>query len=404
MSSKNQPTKPENRDELKKFPKIDFRMWKDHKRNSEQIYRAEISDKIPNPEVLAYFPNLMEIEAKYLKFVTKDLFKFPQLKILTFYDCKIDEIPAEIGFLHDLEVLKFETCEIFLEKKEKPRSWWNKTFGSMQYPQYEPEPSLLNLCNLLNLKELYFINRPIYEFPEDINKLENLESLGFIQTNLLSLPQNLQVLSHLKNLEVSSNYEANYLQIIDVLSKCRFLEEVKINNLRNQKKSFLDITFLKNLERLKSFSARNTFVKNFEVLSSFTQLEKIDLSRPDVDYYHKGISLIAEFGNLIHLRELNLTGNKNSQLLAKVAHKIPQWQQLEKLDLSNCDLKQIPEEIGELINLRSLNLSENEFSELPHTFDYLANLKTLNLRGNKIHPKYINRLRELKPKLNIVID
>jgi Leucine-rich repeat (LRR) protein len=399
---KNQ-NKPTTREELKRFPKIDLRYWKDHKKNSEKIYRLEICDKLPNAEVLAYFPNVMEIEAKYFKFMPKDLFKFKQLKILTFYDCKLDEIPAEIGFLHDLEVLKFHICEIFLEKKERTRTFWEKMMGKNQYPIYEPEPYLLELCNLLSIKELSFSLRSLPEFPEDISRLENLESLSFLQTDLMTLPQNLQVLTNLKKIELNANSDAHYEQITEVLSKCRFLEELKLTEIRNEKIP-LDLSFLQNLARLKSFSATNTFVKNFEVLSAFPQMEKIDLSRPSTYYNQKGISLPMEFTKLQNLKELNLGGNRNPQLLAKIAQKIPNWQQLERLDLSNCELKQIPEEIGELTKLTHLSLAENELTELPHTFDYLTNLKHLNLKACKIHPKYISRLRERMPKLNILID
>ncbi|MCU0447709.1 MAG: leucine-rich repeat domain-containing protein [Microscillaceae bacterium] len=404
MMNVNEPfNQPNNREELKRCPKIDFRQWKEHKKKSEQIYRAELSTKVPNAEVLAYFPNLMELEVKYLKFVPKEIFQFPKLKILTFYDCKIDEIYPEIGFLHDLEVLKFDICEIFLENKKRVYSFWDKILGKVNYPIYEPEPSLLNVCNLLNIRELSFRLRPIPEFPEDIIKLENLESLSFIQTDLIALPQNLSVLSRLKSIEISANSEANYAQISEVLSNCRFLEELKLNGIRNDK-SPLDIDFIKKLARLKGFSARNTFVKNFEVLSSFGQLEKIDLSRPDVYAYKKGITIPPDFANLVHLRELNLAGNQNPQILAKISSKITQWQQLERLDLSNCQLKNLPEELGELTNLQYLNLAENDLTDLPHTFDYLSNLRTLNLKNCKIHPKYINRLREMLPKLQIHID
>jgi Leucine-rich repeat (LRR) protein len=399
-ANKNKPT---NRKELKNCPKIDLRYWKEHKRNSEKIYRLEISDKLPSAEVLAYFPNVMEIEAKYLKFVPKDLFKFSQLKILTFYDCKIGEIPPEIGFLQDLEVLKFDVCEIFLEKKPRTRTFWEQLSGKNKYPIYEPEPALLQLCNLLNINELCFRLRPLYEFPEEINRLENLESLSFLQTDLMTLPQNLQVLTNLKKIEINANYQAHYKQIMEVLSKCRFLEEISLAEIRREDAD-IDIAFLQNHERLRAFSARNTFVKNFELLATFSQIEKIDLSRPETHYHRKGITLTSEFGNLQNLKELNLFGNKNPQLLAKISPKIPNWQQLERLDLGNCELKQIPEEIGELAKLSHLNLSENELTELPHTFDYLTNLKTLNLKACKIHPKHINRLRERMPKLNILID
>lgn len=396
---------PTNQAELKQKPKIDIRevQINSKKYNFEQVYRLEISTKIPTAEAIAKLPNVMEVEARYLPHIPKHLFNFPKLKVLTFYDCKIDEIYPEIGFLQDLEVLRFDVCEFFLEKKPKPRTFWEKFMGKNEYPVYEPEPSLLQICNLLSLKELAFKDRPIYEFPEDIYRLENLESLAFQRTELQTLPESLQYLQNFKKIAIGGNYTALYSQIFEVLGKCKYLEEVNISELRKEE-IVLDINFLKNLPKLRVLEARNTFVKNIEVLNELPYVEKIDLSRPDTHYYKKGITVPSDWLKLKNLKELDLRGNKNPQLLTKIGKNIAQWEFLEKLDLSNCELTTIPEEIGELSRLTYLNLGENDLTELPHTFDYLTNIKTLNLKDCKIHPKYINRFREIMPKVRIILE
>ncbi|MBK8805950.1 MAG: leucine-rich repeat domain-containing protein [Bacteroidales bacterium] len=50
-----------------------------------------------------------------------------------------------------------------------------------------------------------------------------------------------------------------------------------------------------------------------------------------------------------------------------------------KLDLSNRDISEIPEEIGKLQNLKILNLSYNTIKKLPPSIGKLHNLEVLML-------------------------
>ncbi|KAG8380079.1 hypothetical protein BUALT_Bualt07G0156300 [Buddleja alternifolia] len=87
------------------------------------------------------------------------------------------------------------------------------------------------------------------------------------------------------------------------------------------------------------------------------------------------INIVVE--DLIHLRYLDLN-HKIGPI--KFPQKVFKLYNLETLSLSSCWLKEIPKEIGNLVNLRHLNLSYNEFiSELPETICNLHNLYTLNL-------------------------
>ncbi|MFX0139779.1 MAG: COR domain-containing protein, partial [Candidatus Hodarchaeota archaeon] len=67
------------------------------------------------------------------------------------------------------------------------------------------------------------------------------------------------------------------------------------------------------------------------------------------------------------------------------------------LNLSNRKIREIPPEIGELINLKVLNLSRNELIFIPSEIGNLINLTTLSLNRNrlKILPSRINQLKSL---------
>lgn len=75
---------------------------------------------------------------------------------------------------------------------------------------------------------------------------------------------------------------------------------------------------------------------------------------------------------------------------------------VEKLDLSNKGIIELPEQIGTLTWLKSLDLSYNEIEEIPDSICNLKNLESLFLLRNKITrlPLEIRRLSKLK-KLDI---
>nr|POF16147.1 inactive disease resistance protein rps4 [Quercus suber] len=69
---------------------------------------------------------------------------------------------------------------------------------------------------------------------------------------------------------------------------------------------------------------------------------------------------------------------------------------LTKLDLRNCDLQSIPNDIGNLSSVTHLHLNENHFSCLPERIVQLSNLSEIHLRN-------CTRLRSL-PQLPSTID
>ena len=56
---------------------------------------------------------------------------------------------------------------------------------------------------------------------------------------------------------------------------------------------------------------------------------------------------------------------------------------LTLLNLRDCNLKAIPDDIGCLFSLREIDLSENSFVCLPDNIDHLCNLRTMNLEDCK---------------------
>ncbi|MES2410169.1 MAG: leucine-rich repeat domain-containing protein [Bacteroidota bacterium] len=71
---------------------------------------------------------------------------------------------------------------------------------------------------------------------------------------------------------------------------------------------------------------------------------------------------------------------------------------ISKLDLSNRNLKSIPEEVFSLKNLKKLNLSNNKIKDIPSEISNLKNLEVLDISNNHILNFYakICQLKKLK--------
>jgi hypothetical protein len=80
------------------------------------------------------------------------------------------------------------------------------------------------------------------------------------------------------------------------------------------------------------------------------------------------------------------------------AIKIASKKNMKKLDLSNRDIAEIPDEIGILTELEELNLSYNSISNIPDAVSKMPKLKTLLLMRNQLEriPKSISGLQKLK--------
>ena len=105
-----------------------------------------------------------------------------------------------------------------------------------------------------------------------------------------------------------------------------------------------------------------------------------------------------EIGRLINLQSLNLYNNQ----IKKVPKEIGQLINLQSLCLDNNQIKQVPKELGVLIHLQRLYLYNNQIKKLPKEIGQLINLHTLFLFNNQIKklPKELGQLINLQ-ELNL---
>ncbi|MEP0265587.1 COR domain-containing protein [Dokdonia sp.] len=101
-----------------------------------------------------------------------------------------------------------------------------------------------------------------------------------------------------------------------------------------------------------------------------------------------------EIFELTHLIELNLSHNP----LTEIPESIGKLTELTIFELYNNVLTILPDSIGDLINLTELNLSNNQLTEIPESIGKLTHLIELNLRHNELItlPEFIRELTNLK--------
>ena len=161
----------------------------------------------------------------------------------------------------------------------------------------------------------------------------------------------------------------------------------RVNNVKNLPKDLEKLKFIYN----KYGKYINELPKDFEKLIS---LQKLYLR----SHFHK-IQLPSSIIHLPNLKEINFSYSK-----IKNPEIVFNFRSLEILDLSYCELNEIPKTIKFLKNLKELDLTDTKLLEIPEII-YCQNLEKLNLMWNNFFETFenwINYLIQL-PKLKQII-
>jgi internalin A len=128
-------------------------------------------------------------------------------------------------------------------------------------------------------------------------------------------------------------------------------------------------------------------VANLIAQAAEEQREKLDLSEMDLS------ELPESIGNLTNLKHLNLSRNQLNALPESIGN----LTKLTHLYLSRNQLNALPESIGNLSNLIDLSLSVNQLNTLPESIGNLTKLTHLYLYNNQLNalPESIGNLTSL---------
>jgi len=324
----------------------------------QQMYLAnnQLSDL---PESFASLPivDLFLSENEFTR-IPRALLGMGQLAKLSMACCKLQELSEELGNINSLRFLDVS----FNELQDLPES----------------------LSKLTSLNALNISFNPLQTFPKVIPSLTALLELNLDFTNVSDLPPDIGKLRHLEGLQVEGNqfeeplrslYRANPLLLVQV---------------HNTALTSLDLSGI----GLTCFPTQ---------LARLTGLSALNLSRNKIP------SFPPELGLLTNIRHLSVKENPLVPPFRQIAEAHGSRSIIDyldckgsKLDLSNCELQELPEQVlAHGTHLQQLKLANNKLMDLPPSFSTLEALNTLVLDYNALQavPEVVLKL----PKLSILM-
>ena|GEM_PF-4675633 len=229
---------------------------------------------------------------------------------------------------------------------------------------------------------LHSLSMETTQIPDNFVHLINLQTYR-CSGSLTQLPENFGFLPRLKNLEIS------YSELTELPSSFSLLQSLETLDLsRNTNFSFgNELCHLPNLSTL-LLDKTNT-VNSLEKYPLPKQLRVLSLKNIGMT------TLSTQFCHLTNLHQFDVTGNPLKRILVNLSAlkvDMEQWQRchsdiiqmssLQYLDLSNCEIQNLPDDFALLQNLRHLNLYRNNLSTIPDCVCSLTNLRYLQIARN----------------------
>lgn len=344
---------------------------------------------------------------------------------LTFINSKFANFPLRLFYAFQVEELDMRNCSI-----EKIK-WDNFLRGDKLTILLLSENLITTINPMLfsNVENLSFLFL-------DSNRIETLYNdsfKGIEKLNFLDLHDNLieilpsEVFSHLPSLQ-QLNLAGNRLTVIkyNLFSECphlfsihlqrNSLSEIQDYAFQNQNNiKYLDISNNPELEVLvvSNIKVENLWIKNCSLyrVNIYGQAVHVDLQQNRITelYFNhpeyletlrlkdNSLEQISSLALAKNLRTLDVSNNPQLKTLPDLM----QINSLERLDLSNITLKEIPITVMASPNsLRSLNVSSNQLQEIdPMNFKYFEGLSQFYIHNNNWNCYNLQILMEmvLKP-------
>jgi len=201
--------------------------------------------------------------------------------------------------------------------------------------------------------------------------LSSIDRLYLNGNHLQNLPQSIQRFESLRVLNLSNNE----LKIIPdiIFSHLRKLWILQLSNNQIQQVS----PRIKELRELRSIDLSRNYLH--ELPNTFTSLHRLEKLVCNQNYIE---SLPEGFARIVSLRELHISGNQvNSNTLV---NPVASLVQLDTLSLSNCELVDLPVQMASLVSLYRVSMTSNRFEEIPRVIQTWHRLRVLDLSNNQI--------------------
>ena len=227
---------------------------------------------------------------------------------------------------------------------------------------------VLELSDMNNLTWIHFSQIKVKKVV--LENLPKLEGISFSSASIEMM--SLNNLKALKILDLSNRLPSHSMNL--TLNNLPSLEELNLS----KSSSPIDKIFIQNLPKLEKIHLFNVSVRamNLESLESLTFLNfsqstnsKMRLSNlPTLNELHLSNSTLQKIWmtNATNLTNLDLSFITDKKIINQFH--LSQFKNLASLNLSSCELFEVPDNLMELEFLRSLDLSRNFFTTLPQKF------------------------------------
>lgn len=305
-------------------------------------------------------------------------------------------MPSAIADLHNLEYLDISRNPLRVKDVDdskclplEMRLMRNLRYLNISECNLRYIPTTVWLCVSINTLDLS--RNKIGHLVPDIGNLQNLTHLNLSQCNLATLPAEVGFCADLIEIVLMANQIES---LPDTLKDCKKLMYLKMSY--RSFSSLLD-SYMENLISKGQIKSEHVPVVVYEL----ENLRILDLKHTKINYLPEN--------NLKNLNNLYVDNNYFDNF-PEFSLK-PMTENLKILTISNNLLKEIPNELVNLVNLEILDLSFNSISSIPKRLN-LINLKELLLNDNYLSSlnksmtslKNLERLTLNNNQLNDIAD
>jgi hypothetical protein len=337
-----------------------------------------LSNELSKPENLKYIQDVFSID-KTIEETSKDLFQIKNGEIILPPFSKIvEEIQASE---QTNKVLKHKGKQSILQTL------------SIQLIPFFKKPifaySLTIFITIIGLIFFLFMNPTKILFVKE-NKIKTDTLLIYKSKNDKMLDSSTKLITELT--KKSEQIEKKIKNINKLDSFLKLITELTKKTLENE------------INIKKYYSKLNENIETLENQISINQRRPLMSNAPESSTGSIKREVYTNLKDALAYTKIVYSLDLSSQDLSKFPKEICQLHNLKKLNLSNCNMKDISENIfSKMINLEILDLSNNQLTILPNDISKLSNsLKVLYIKNNKFTPEFIKSLIRILPNTNII--